>query len=411
MFVALLFFISSVGSAAQHDAVAGGPPAPPPAAPPAAILATLNQFDLDAANFLTDPAPKLFAEQFRRATGRLLVPVASGLPLEERLASATVIIFGPYPYDVPVYDVPALLRTHSLHAAVIFMACENHSLRDYNHSYIGIADASFGARMDLADPTFLRLPCWLPYFVDSHSCALDPRLSVHDGITPAEAASIAEAWRVRPGFASHVASHGGFPREMLVELLTKRGIVDVPFGPMKNMDWPDTIHNELGRRHLQAFSTTKRRRLTGMAGMHNGTFQFVANYRFNICPENSDSSSRGYNTEKLPRALATGAIPIYWGDYPLDSAVFNPARYITLAVSGCSASREFDEDVNNSVLMTITRLEDDASFREWFFAHPVLQPGAQLWVDRWCTQTRAILSSVWKKLEDRVRSQQAVNPS
>ena len=372
MVVALLLFILSIGSAA---AIFERPPA---------FLATLNQFDNDATSFLTDPASNLFARQFRLATGRRLLPVASGLPLNERLASATIIIVGPYPYDVPVDDAPAILRAHAAHAALIFMACENHSLREHNRSFIGLADASFGLRYDFIDPTFLRMPCWLPHFVDPRTCVLDPRLSAYDGRTPAGAASIATAWRARRGFASHVASHGGFPREALVELLTQRGVVDVPFGPLKNMEWPADVHKELGR----------------MAGLLSGTFSFIARYRFNICPENSESSSRGYNTEKLPRALATGSVPVYWGDYPLDAAVFNPARYITLA----SGSREAGEDVNSSVLMTITRLEEDASFREWFFSRPVLQPGAQLWVDSWCTTTRAILSSVWKRFEDRVRT-------
>lgn len=39
--------------------------------------------------------------------------------------------------------------------------------------------------------------------------------------------------------------------------------------------------------------------------------QFLKQYNFNICPENSDSP--GYVTEKLFQAIQAGCIPIYWG--------------------------------------------------------------------------------------------------
>lgn len=38
---------------------------------------------------------------------------------------------------------------------------------------------------------------------------------------------------------------------------------------------------------------------------------FLARYKFNICPENSNCE--GYVTEKVFHAINTGAIPIYWG--------------------------------------------------------------------------------------------------
>lgn len=38
---------------------------------------------------------------------------------------------------------------------------------------------------------------------------------------------------------------------------------------------------------------------------------FLQQYKFNICPENSDVN--GYVTEKIFQAIAAGSIPVYWG--------------------------------------------------------------------------------------------------
>jgi len=39
--------------------------------------------------------------------------------------------------------------------------------------------------------------------------------------------------------------------------------------------------------------------------------QYLQNYKFNICPENSNAN--GYVTEKIFQAIAAGCIPVYWG--------------------------------------------------------------------------------------------------
>jgi len=38
---------------------------------------------------------------------------------------------------------------------------------------------------------------------------------------------------------------------------------------------------------------------------------WLRNYRFNLCPENSNAE--GYCTEKLFEAIYSGCVPIYWG--------------------------------------------------------------------------------------------------
>ena len=49
-------------------------------------------------------------------------------------------------------------------------------------------------------------------------------------------------------------------------------------------------------------------------------FKFLANYRFNLCPENS--LGEGYITEKIFDSIRSGCIPIYWGAY-LEPGILN----------------------------------------------------------------------------------------
>jgi hypothetical protein len=56
---------------------------------------------------------------------------------------------------------------------------------------------------------------------------------------------------------------------------------------------------------------------------------FMCGYIFNICSENFYGTK--YLTEKLPQALNSGCIPIYYGDLSdINSKIFNPDRIITV---------------------------------------------------------------------------------
>jgi len=55
---------------------------------------------------------------------------------------------------------------------------------------------------------------------------------------------------------------------------------------------------------------------------HDNKTEYLRSYRFNICPENSNTY--GYVTEKLLDAIAAGCIPLYWGsDNNPEPDVFN----------------------------------------------------------------------------------------
>lgn len=45
----------------------------------------------------------------------------------------------------------------------------------------------------------------------------------------------------------------------------------------------------------------------------NDKNSFLLNYRFNVCPENSNAN--GYVTEKVFQSVNAGCVPIYWGDF------------------------------------------------------------------------------------------------
>lgn len=65
--------------------------------------------------------------------------------------------------------------------------------------------------------------------------------------------------------------------------------------------------------------------------------QFIKNYKFTLCFENS--SAQGYTTEKLVEGFAGGGIPIYWGNPGIRNE-FNPKAFID-----CSRFSSMEESV------------------------------------------------------------------
>ena len=63
--------------------------------------------------------------------------------------------------------------------------------------------------------------------------------------------------------------------------------------------------------------------------------EFQRQYKFIIACENQ--SFKGYNTEKLLEAFASGGVPIYWGDTEINK-IYNPKAFIN-----CSDFKNLDE--------------------------------------------------------------------
>jgi hypothetical protein len=298
---------------------------------------------------------------------RPLVPMSPWLPLETQLAAADIVLVSVYG---PRANVEAAMRSHP-RATWLFVCGENAALGGgYWDLFIPGADLSMGQRSEdsmraaaaSAGSAFLHTPWWLPYTLDRHAqgrCPLPAALQ-----RPANAA----AWRARPGFACILSSHYNYPRRGLFDALSSIGFVTSPGGAFHNSEWPF----DLPTGHL------------------DGKPAFLTRFRFNICPENSLSvdGDGGYNTEKLPQALAAGTVPIYWGD-AVEPGVFNPARI--LRFNGSTAA----------ITAAVARLESDAAAADAFFAQPALLPTAQAWVDAWCDRAAARFEWLAKRVDER----------
>lgn len=125
----------------------------------------------------------------------------------------------------------------------------------------------------------IRFPLWMLYMFRPDSDYEDIRKRVNDLRFP--------LMNNRKGFCSIVASHdwNGIRGEMF-DALSEINTVDSGGKFRKNTDALNTQYLDNKQ-------------------------NFIQQYKFNICPENSNSS--GYVTEKIFQAIEAGCIPIYWG--------------------------------------------------------------------------------------------------
>jgi hypothetical protein len=78
----------------------------------------------------------------------------------------------------------------------------------------------------------------------------------------------------------------------------------------------------------------------------NNKVKFLENYKFNICPENTNQEN--YTTEKLFESFAAGCIPIYWGSAQKpEPNIFKPSSII------------FFDDFKNTLSEDVERLHKD----------------------------------------------------
>jgi hypothetical protein len=92
---------------------------------------------------------------------------------------------------------------------------------------------------------------------------------------------------------------------------------------------------------------------------------FLKNFKFNICPENSDAT--GYVTEKLFEAFMGGCIPVYWGsDNNPEPGIINPEAVIFWNSKGN----------NEASVALIEDLHRNEKRRKEFLNEPRLLPSA-----------------------------------
>lgn len=314
---------------------------------------------------------RVLSPLLQHVTGRAVVPLHKLTPAFVRDRLADIVLVGTY--GDPAEIRSSVRRLHRETSAVtIFVASENTDGGGFWDQLASDVDVSMGHRKDAAAANWTnyhRIPWWLPYSTDrSGRCEFLPELLASDG---ADAAAAAVSWASRPGFAALLSSHTQYPRPELFAALTQLGTergfgrVDAPGRAFHNIEWPSNLPNS----HLR------------------GKVEWLRGYRWQITPEGTRSAppgsgQGGYNTEKVADAHRAGAIPIYWGDTPLDPQVWNPQRIM-----------HFEDGQADQLLRQVAQLETNTTARLLWFGQPVLQPGAPAWLTAWCDRFRLLVAA------------------
>lgn len=151
--------------------------------------------------------------------------------------------------------------------------------RDYCVDFV---DVSIGFDY-IQRPGYVRFPLWLLFLFEADSTYASIKAKV-EGFQQTSGSAIADKQR----FCSLICSHDkNGNRKKLLELISTVEKVDSAGRFMNNTD---SLKREF----------------------HDNKVNFLRQYKFNICPENTDR--HGYVTEKVFEAIQCGCIPIYWGD-------------------------------------------------------------------------------------------------
>lgn len=223
----------------------------------------------------------------------------------------------------------------------IFLSGENLANNEHGSFHPRILDHRI-REVDLAlgfefnkDPKYYRFPLWV-----YHNEFISPDASLEDIRTLLEQINDPSTRRGagRSRFIGQISSHdNGGMRGRLIGLLSPIGQIDCAGQYRHNTD-------EL----LEVYEDNK--------------FKFLANYRFNLCPENS--LGEGYITEKVFDSIRSGCIPIYWGAY-LEPGILNPRAIL-----------RFEEGKEQEFYDRVKELWEDEEAYEQFILEPSFVEGA-----------------------------------
>jgi hypothetical protein len=183
-----------------------------------------------------------------------------------------VLLYGPYEGKIPAGRF-----------VKVFVGCEN------VRPIMSECDWAFGVEHDeyVGHPRYMRLARWGD---DTYLLKQDKNWS--------------EILRRKTRFCAFIYATEVPYREAFFRALSRYKPVDSPGVSMNNMPGIDPVP---GQRDW------------------NVKIEFLRDYKFVVAFENS--SSAGYNTEKLTHAVQADCIPIYWGD-PVVGRSFNVRRFI-----------------------------------------------------------------------------------
>lgn len=179
----------------------------------------------------------------------------------------------------------------------------------------------------------IRFPLWLMYM-------FKPEVDYNDIKTRVEQLRYPK-FEGRQRFCSLVASHdfNGIRGKMFEALSSVDKVVSA--GIFRNNS--DELHSDY----------------------ENNKHDFIKQFKFNICPENSNHPL--YVTEKIFQAIDAGCIPIYWGGD-------NNPEYNIL---NKDAIMFWNEDDNTELIKTITKINTDRQAYNNFAKQPRLLNGTE----------------------------------
>ncbi len=224
----------------------------------------------------------------------------------------------------------------------IFFTGENSLYRpNYVDHCLKDVDLSLGSEYITAD-NYFRFPLWYLYFIKPHfefSHVADWIKGIND-LNKSDGSG-------RQKFSCLVAGHDplGY-RKNIFDLLSTIGKVDSGGHLLRNTNDLDEIYS-------------------------NNKLLFIQNYRFNICPENSNKN--GYVTEKIFESIIAGCLPVYWGsDLNPEPDILNQSRIL------------FYDPLNEAKLLNeIKSLEDNKRlFREFYLQDVFNQSASEIIYDR-----------------------------
>lgn len=187
------------------------------------------------------------------------------------------------------------------------------------------------------EANYIRFPLWI-----WHRDFINPKATLED--IKRKIANINKSETrlnlSRTRFTAQISSHDiGGERMALINLLSPIMTIDCAGKFNRNTDELQTVYDDKKE-------------------------DFLANYRFCICPENSLGD--GYITEKVFESIASGCIPIYWGAC-LEEGILNPQAILRYAKG---KEKELFEQVQ-------LLWKDENAYKEFAMQPPFLDGAAE----------------------------------
>lgn len=167
----------------------------------------------------------------------------------------------------------------------IFVARENihrPSWEDYDDLCLreDCVDLSVGYDYGVSDERYIRFPLWIMWLFSPNVTNNDVKEFCQRVNNPLNSSYEGRS------FCSFISSHDDVGRKDLFDEIASIGKIDSAGRFMHNCDDLKKVYGD-------------------------DKLRFLRQYRFNLCPENSNYE--GYCTEKLFEAISSGCVPIYWG--------------------------------------------------------------------------------------------------